>query len=345
MDIKNLIIKEIKRKKYIKVAEIIKATGFSRTYINRFFQQLREEGKIILIGKTNQARYILAVKNQLKIEKKKISRIKRKLKNHNLSEDIVLNQIKNETGIFIDLPKNIISILDYSFSEMLNNAIEHSQSNEIEIEMKRDKDNIQFIIIDKGIGIFKNIMGKMNLKNELEAIQNLLKGKETTAPKEHSGEGIFFTSKIADSFLIQSGEKSLHFYNILDDIFINNIKLKIGTRIVFNISAYSKKNISNIFGQYTNDFYEFDKTKVLVKLYKINQYYMSRSQARRILINLEKFSVIILDFKGVKIIGQAFADEIFRVWQIKNPKIVIKYENANKNVIFMIRRALAKLNK
>ena len=66
---------------------------------------------------------------------------------------------------------------------------------------------------------------------------------------------------------------------------------------------------------------------------------MSRSQARRILHNLDKFKHIILDFKDVPTIGQAFTDEIFRVYKSKRPKVVLEHINTDENVMFMIKRA------
>ena len=66
--------------------------------------------------------------------------------------------------------------------------------------------------------------------------------------------------------------------------------------------------------------------------------FVSRSQARRVLSGLEKFRVVILDFDRVSMIGQAFADEIFRVFNIKYPNIDIRPENANSSVLFMIDR-------
>ena len=56
---------------------------------------------------------------------------------------------------------------------------------------------------------------------------------------------------------------------------------------------------------------------------------------------MEKFKTIILDFKGLDTVEQAFADEIFRIWKIKNPKVNIIFQNANENVQFMIKRALS----
>ena len=51
-----------------------------------------------------------------------------------------------------------------------------------------------------------------------------------------------------------------------------------------------------------------------------------------------EFKKIILDFKGVPTVGQAFADEIFRVFQNDNPKIKIEPINMQKGVEFMVKR-------
>jgi len=66
---------------------------------------------------------------------------------------------------------------------------------------------------------------------------------------------------------------------------------------------------------------------------------VSRSEARRILTNLEKFKTVILDFKNTDTIGQGFADEVFRVWQSAHKDVKIVIKNANKDIEFMIKRA------
>jgi anti-sigma regulatory factor (Ser/Thr protein kinase)/uncharacterized protein (DUF1330 family) len=339
MDIDKLILDVLDKKREVKVSEIAKTTGFSRTYTNRFFQKLRDEGKIILLGKANKARYVLATEQEVMRAKRGILNITRVLQNKNISEDIVLRYIKEKTGIFLGISKNVSNILDYAFSEMLNNAIEHSKSKEIKIIMQKGKGSISFEIIDKGIGIFNNIVQKRRLHSEMEAIQDLLKGKQSTAPQAHSGEGIFFTSKAAEILIIQSSHKKLIFNNLLQDIFIKDIKNIIGTKITFSISINSKKQLDYIFKQYTDDSFEFNKTRVTVRLYKMGSEYISRSQARRILSGLDKFRTIILDFKDVETIGQGFADEIFRVWKSQRPNVSIISQNSNENINFMINRA------
>jgi hypothetical protein len=83
---------------------------------------------------------------------------------------------------------------------------------------------------------------------------------------------------------------------------------------------------------------EFDKTIVPIKMAKDDDL-VSRSQARRILNGLELFSEVILDFKSIQYIGQAFADEIFRVFPSMNPNTNIIAINANGDVQNMINRA------
>lgn len=339
MNLEALILKEIKKKKEIKVADIVKATGFSRTYVSRIFKKLKDDKKIFQIGKANKARYVLVGSKNIRALKKDVLKLRKMFKNKNVSESDVLEEIKKETGIFLNLVDNVSAILDYAFTEILNNAIEHSRSDKITIAIERMPGQVIFEITDFGIGIFNNIVKKRKLSNELEAIQDLLKGKQTTAPKEHSGEGVFFTSKVADKLIIRSFGKKLIVDNIINDIFIEDIKRFKGTIVRFEISTKSNKDLSKVFREYSEGAFDFNKTMVTVDLYNIDNSYISRSQARRVLSGLDKFKKIILDFKDVKTVGQAFADEVFRVWKNKHKKIDIVYKNANENIVFMIKRA------
>ena len=67
---------------------------------------------------------------------------------------------------------------------------------------------------------------------------------------------------------------------------------------------------------------------------------ISRSQAKRVVRNLEKFHTILLDFTGIETVGQGFADEIFRVYQNENPGMEILPTHANEDIQRMIKRAI-----
>jgi anti-sigma regulatory factor (Ser/Thr protein kinase)/DNA-binding MarR family transcriptional regulator len=339
VEIRKLIENHLQKKGEVRAAEIIRKTGLSRTYVNRILQQLQREGRVRPIGKANRARYVvLQSVNQALASELSFHRI---LKNQHLEEDIVLDQIKAETGIFNDVPVNVTRIVEYGFTEMLNNAIEHSRSERIIVRMERTPTGIWFTVVDYGIGVFKNVMITRKLASEQEAIQDLLKGKQTTVPDRHTGEGIFFTSKASDSLEIKSSNKKLLFDNHVGDAFVRDVKARKGTQIDFWIALDSPRELEAVFRGYTSEELAFDRTTVAVKLYKMDSGFVSRSQARRVLAGLEKFKTIALDFANVTLVGQGFIDEVFRVWRSHHPEKVIEVRNADQNVQFMIDRHLA----
>lgn len=339
INIEKLIRATLRKRGEARVAEIVKKTGLSRVYVHRFFKKLVQDKVIVRIGKANQTHYVSAGRAQKMAQRKKTS-LRRVYLNENLSEDRVLHAIKTELLFFDRMPHNVGAIFDYAFTEMMNNAIEHSRSRHIEVRLRATSLLLTFDVIDRGIGIFANLMRQRKLKSELEAIEDLTKGKQTTAPLAHSGEGIFFTSKVGDQLIIQSGGKKLIFDVLVNDIFVSDIAYRKGTKVTFVITKNSKRNLNLIFRAYIDGSFDFGRTSVLVRLYKLDRAHISRSQARRVVSGLEKFKTVMLDFDGVETVGQAFADEVFRVWQSNHKNTKIKHSNANKNIEFMIQRAL-----
>ncbi|MCX6812337.1 MAG: hypothetical protein NTW79_01800, partial [Candidatus Berkelbacteria bacterium] len=220
MDIRELILGFAKRQKKFTVANLLVGIDkkFSRQYLNRIIVELIKEKKLVKAGSPRRAIYSLpenisALGNA----------VKKRLKNQNLQEHEVLESITISAPFVLRLNDNVRSIFDYTFSEMLNNAIEHSKSNEITMEIIKQNHSLTFEIRDFGIGVFRNVMEKRNLKSEFEAMQDLIKGKTTTAPKAHTGEGIFFTSKIADVFSLESFGFRMKVDNRMPDVFFEKI--------------------------------------------------------------------------------------------------------------------------
>lgn len=338
MTLKQIILDLAENKKKIQTSDIQKETKseYTRQYIVKNLKELTEEGRLARFSAGAGTFYTLP-NNVMSLSNKMTKR----LENKNLDETEVYFDFEKKLHLKETLDENVYSIFTYAFSEMLNNAIEHSESDRIEITYFDDKENLSFLIRDYGIGVFKNVMENHKLRSEIEAIQDILKGKTTTAPRAHSGQGIFFTSKIADLFILESYGYRLRIDNSLPDVFIEELSPKIqGTKVTFTIKAESKKHLSDVFRDYQTDpeGYDFDKTKIQVKLYTMGTVYVSRSQARRILAGLEKYRHIVLDFQKVPTVGQAFADEIFRVFKSREPEIVIEPTNMNETVEFMIKR-------
>ena len=114
-----------------------------------------------------------------------------------------------------------------------------------------------------------------------------------------------------------------------------------GTIVAMELNNNTARTDKQVFDQFSSgDDYGFTKTTVPVRLAQYgNEKLISRSQAKRLLAGLDKFETIILDFTGVEAIGQAFADQVFRVFTNKNPDLTLKAVNTNVEIEKMISRA------
>ena len=345
--LKNNILAMVERRGNVTANQLIDEFGFSRAYILRAVTDLIKDREIFKYGSTRRARYVsrnyLAQHSNSEI-------FLRRFKNKGLEEHVVYDELRNTFPDFKKLTEQVRSILFYAFSEMLNNAIDHSQSDFINVLVHRMDGYLEFTVEDSGIGVFRNVKDTKGLASEIEAVQDILKGKTTTMPRLHSGEGIFFTSKVADYFVLDSYGYRLTIDNEADDVFLNTaVESLAGTRVTFRISLNTVKHLSDVFADFTNQApgsdYGFDKTEIRVELYALGGIHVSRAQARRVLSGLEKFHVIVMDYDNVPTVGQAFADEVYRVFLKRYPDKIITNENMNEGVAFMVNRAIKEAEK
>ena len=302
--------------------------------MNRYLRRLIEEGLLTATGKTNARRYELRnlVEIAFRLEGITVSS----------SEDTVwrfriLPHIR-------DVPQNVVNICQYGFTEMLNNVIDHSVSDDALISFRQNFCRISIDIMDSGVGIFEKIQKDFNLPDPRSALLELSKGKLTSDKARHTGEGIFFTSRMFDIFEIRSGNLFYTRSRADDDEWLietgDIVDPGRGTAVRMEISTDAGWTTREIFAQYEGDHMRFRKTHVPIKLGNYpGEQLVSRSQAKRILTRFEEFSEVLLDFHGVEEIGQAFADEIFRVFRNQHPDIKIIAVRAEPDVQKMIDRA------
>lgn len=258
-----------------------------------------------------------------------------------LAEDVVWRE--TISPLLNDLPENLKDIWYYAFTEMVNNAIDHSEGMKLSLYLQRTALNIEIWVRDDGEGIFHRIQRLADLYDARGAILELAKGKFTTDPARHTGEGIFFTSRALDSFAILS--RNLYFSHLAeqDDWLIDDDKDTSGTLVIMKMDNDSQRTLESVYSQYAEpDELNFSKTVVPVRLaVHEGEKLVSRSQAKRLLSRFEKFKTVVLDFEGVAEIGQAFADEIFRVFASAHPEVSLIPINVSSEAQQMIVRALA----
>jgi hypothetical protein len=200
---------------------------------------------------------------------------------------------------------------------MVNNAIDHSAGSTLTVVVRRRPSNIRIQVLDNGIGIFRKIKVAFCLDDDTQAILELAKGKLTTDPDRHSGQGIFFTSRMLDEFSILSrGAYFSHVARRPDDWILGDDDTNTSTMVTMALEDNTERTLKDVFDQYSSgENYDFSKTVVPLRLAKFGEEKLiSRSQAKRALARVERFKSVVFDFAGIEMIGQAFADEIFRVW-------------------------------
>jgi anti-sigma regulatory factor (Ser/Thr protein kinase) len=249
---------------------------------------------------------------------------------------------------YFTLAPNVLNIVSHGFTEMVNNAVDHSDGRLVLIYATQRMDYFALGVSDDGMGIFSKITQALSLPDKRQALLELAKGKLTTDPSKHSGEGIFFTSRMFDSFQIEADD--LEYVHDLKDPqdWLHDAKpFEVkdgGTTVVMHIALNSTRTATEVYDQYTNapDDFNFSKTVVPMRLAVLgDEQLISRSQAKRLIARFDRFRTVVLDFTDVHEVGQAFADELFRVYAKSHPSVELVPTNMSRQVEGMHLRAIA----
>jgi DNA-binding transcriptional ArsR family regulator len=309
--------------------EIAERVGVTRQTAHRHLSRMVDEGLLTVDGAGRGTRY-----------RRRDQAICRTLPTTELDEASVWEDLDTPGSAVGSLSATARSTMTYAFTELVNNVVDHSGASEVSFEIRRQASTIILEVIDRGIGIFEHIRRRLGLRNEIEALQELSKGKTTTMPDRHTGEGIFFTSKAVHFFEIRSGSLRWVVDNRRGDMAVGNLDPPVeGTEVCLELDADRVRPLIEVFQEYTEDF-EFDRTRIVVHLFSIGTTFISRSEAKRLLHGLDRFHEVVLDFDGVELVGQGFADEVFRVWARPHPETHLIPINMSESVEFMVERAI-----
>ena len=311
--------------------------SISRTAVLRHMRNLIDDGVLVVHGRTKDRSYELRPRAEVQLPLRVTPE---------LEEDRVWRQ--DIRPLLEGLPDNILSICQYGLTEMLNNVVDHSGADTAVVELRYTAALVELRVVDFGVGIFRKIQAELRLEDPRHVVLELSKGKLTTDPDKHTGEGIFFASRVFDQFSILShglcfsranpGREWLFETNGDEDE-----DGHVATTVTMGIGPRSERMIQDVFDLYAaeGDDYSFSRTLVPVDLARYSdENLVSRSQAKRLLARLDRFREVILDFEGVETIGQAFADEIFRVHSRQYPQVHIVPMNMNDQVVRAVLRAV-----
>ena len=226
---------------------------------------------------------------------------------------------------FFELTAELRRMAQHAFTELLNNAVDHSGGSSVTVSMRQTPTQLQLLVSDDGCGVFERIAHSFDISDPTVAMLELSKGKLTSLPDRHSGHGLFFTSRLADVFDIHANASAFQCRSWERRSWhAGRPAARSGTSIYLAISMDSQRTLDSVLREHSADGagYGFERTVVPLQLVNTDGVgLVSRADAKRVASGLPKFRRAEIDFEGVAHIGHGFADELFRVFQRNNPTL------------------------
>lgn len=270
-------------------------------------------------------------------------RVRHRFRLAGLEEDRVWRRIAEDIARTCPLAPHVGQSLQYAVSEVVNNAIDHSRGRAVEVAVAFAAAGATTVTVrDDGVGVFRRLCEDFGFASPQEAIVQLEKGKLTSDPSRHSGEGLFFTSKAVTQFRLESQGVAWIVDNIVGDTALGIGVVRRGTQVVLTVIPGRTPRLEEVFRAFTDpEALRFTRTRTTVKLSSLGASLISRSEARRVVQRLAEFTHATLDFSGVDVVGQGFCDEVFRVFARQHPAVTLEPVGMNDAVAFMVARARA----
>jgi anti-sigma regulatory factor (Ser/Thr protein kinase) len=297
---------------------------------HRWLRALVAEGALERHGRGRAARY-------------RLPRIRHRFPLAGLEEDRVWHRLAEDIERVRPMTVDEGRSLQYAASEIINNAIEHSSGRSVAITISFEADRTTVTTVrDDGVGVFRRVCADFGFGSPQEAIVQLEKGKLTSDPARHSGEGLFFSSKAVARFRLESQGIAWVVDNLVGDSGIGASNVQKGTEVALTVVSGRTPRLETVFRAYTDpEALRFTRTRTTIRLSALGSTLISRSEARRVVQRLTEFTHATLDFSGVDVVGQGFCDEVFRVFARNHPEVTLEPVGMNDAVAFMVARARA----
>ncbi|HEV8689515.1 MAG TPA: DUF4325 domain-containing protein [Ideonella sp.] len=244
-----------------------------------------------------------------------------------------------------ELPKNVRQMMQHAFTELLNNAIDHSEGQFVTVSMRQTPAHLQLLVSDDGRGLFDKIREGFDIEDPAMAMLELSKGKLTSQPERHTGRGLYFTSRLADVFDLHANAVAFQHREWDPRSWKQGRAMRqSGSAIYLAITLDTARTLDEVMRSASLDAqnYSIERTTLPLRLIANEDVGLeSRAQARRVAARLTEFKQAELDFTGIEHIGQGFADELFRVFGRNQSAVRLVVKNASPRVTAMIDLAQA----
>lgn len=239
-----------------------------------------------------------------------------------------------------ELPDTVARMAQHAFTELLNNAVEHSGGSRVTVSMRQTPQQLQLLVSDDGRGIFDAIGETYQISDPVLAMLELAKGKLSTRPDRHSGRGLFFTARLADVIDLHANNVAFQQCDWQREQWRRSRPAcRHGSSVYVGICLDTQRTLAEVLHRYSLDGLGcgFERTVVPLKLISEAQVALdSRAQAQRVASRLQRFRRVELDFDGLADVGHGFVDELLRVFHHQHPEVELVALNMAPNVAAMV---------
>ncbi|GAB4041779.1 MAG: DUF4325 domain-containing protein [Rubrivivax sp.] len=237
----------------------------------------------------------------------------------------------------LDLKPHVARLAQHAFTELVNNAIDHSGGSGVTVSVRQTGFHLQMLVSDDGCGVFESVRRGHGIDDPAVAMLELSKGKLTTQPERHCGHGLFFVARSADIFDLHANRQAFQRRPGKSGWFGLRPLERQGTSVFLAIALDTPRTLDDVLRAHAEAGYGFDHTEVALRLLTGPSIGLeSRAQARRVAARLTQFRRAKLDFSGIADIGPAFADELFRVFARAHPDVELRPEAMAPRVAAMV---------
>lgn len=228
------------------------------------------------------------------------------------------------------LPREIARLAQHAFTELLNNAVDHSGGTQVTVSMRQTPAHLQLLVSDDGCGLFHSIEQSFDIGEPTLAMLELAKGRLSSQPQRHSGLGLLVTSQLADVFDLRANAHGFQRRAWSTTPWhpmptAAPLAGRPGTSIYLAIALDTSRTLDSVQRSLSADgrSFAFDRVQVPLRLLAGDSQPVlaSRAEARRVASRLAGFRRAEIDFTGLSEIGHAFAHELFAVIRREQPDL------------------------
>jgi anti-sigma regulatory factor (Ser/Thr protein kinase) len=228
-----------------------------------------------------------------------------------------------------ELPAAVQAMAQHAFTELLNNAIDHSGGTQVTVSMRQTPLQLQLLVSDDGVGLFRRVAEHFDLGEPALAMLELAKGKLTSDPDRHCGHGLCTSAALADVFDVHANSAAFQRRGWDGGRWHpQRPATRAGTSIYMALSLDTPRTLEQVLRSRSlgGQSPAFERTRVPLALLAATgaQGLASRAEAKRAAARLECFAAVELDFSGLDHVGHAFADELFRVFRRRHPGVQLQ---------------------